>query len=291
MFQSEKMPKGSPKKKAAPPAKASSPAKAKSPSPMKGSGKSPPVNLEKSQNSNFLTVGRRNKGSQNNVKISYMSVWVVRHGPKASCIAMAVMTGQIGDNVVELIKNCWSAKVFDDMAKAGQIPSLDFSSDKHELCMENDEVLHNTAGYPIRVQVLPTANPPSSQSLKDLTEWICEEVNANPLMEGRNGYASNRLEVGDRWLVNDDAVYGDFLTADATVAMAKSLFDVDAVENWGMNTIGDPQYAFFRPEGFPLEAARQLGVSTADVLPDEREELMEAEAEDGEGNNAAEGGN
>lgn len=277
-------PKGSTGKKKASPAKAS-PAPVKSTS-SNQPGKSPPINLEKSANSNFLTVAKRNMSPHDRTRTAYLSVWVVRGVPKASCIALSVLPAQIGDPISELTKNCWAAKVLHDMAAAAQFPLMDFNLTPCHLCLQNDEVLNNTGGYPIRVEIIPTGNPPEGEDLKMLMQWVCDQVNENRQMQGRIGYAGNRIVLGDRWLVNDNAVYSDFLTSEATVAFARVLFDIDSVENWGSSTLDNAHYSFYRRGEFPLFVAQQLGVRMADVLPEERTDdapfAEEAEEESGE---------
>ena len=132
----------------------------------------------------------------------------------------------------------------------------------------NDEEQKNPKNYNIRLFVIPCAEFPSEESVYQLAEYICQNVNAMP-----SNTTTISVNPGDFfWIPNDqNPVWSDVIGSDAAL---KGL-----VEKKGMPKAGyyeqnkEAIHTYFRPQTFTIDLARVLHAPIDQVHPQLRAQM------------------
>lgn len=163
----------------------------------------------------------------------------------------------------------WSEKTFfDDIRKGADWATLINVDNDMLHWFDHDQPQLNPKGYNIRLFVIPFEEVPTEESVVQLGEHICQNINAAP----NNNTTISIIPGQCFWIPTEqNPVWSDVIGSDAAL---KALVEKKGMPASGCyNTNREAIHSYFRPFTFTLDLARVLHAPIEQVHPELREEM------------------
>jgi hypothetical protein len=208
-------------------------------------------------------------------QFSEIKVAVIRGGPECSAYAYYIVR-EAGITQSSAADRCMFQAAIQE--HADWVTMIGVCTTERLRLFQNGVVVLNNRGYPIRVWVIFTSDPPTQVDLiYRLGMQICDCINERPDLEENQQV---RIHVSS-FLVSADACWSEILGDGQALALACRLMDVRNNDYSSLLANGNRElWTFWNRNAVPMSIARRMGLPTELAVREEAAEVANGNGQD-----------